>query len=356
MSEPNLMAAELLETSAAGYAAAAARELLARNDSLRTRYGSAAVATWRSHFTQRLLELAAALRMSEPALFARRVVWQQKAFAVRGSGSNDLALGLRTLKDTLVAELPENTRDSVAAYLQSGIDVLDEELEADSSGLDPADVHGALALQYLVACLEGDVRHAVQLVLDASNGGMTIEALYVEVLFPAQQEIGRMWHAGEATVAEERVVSDTTRRAMTLLCHQQSSTESIGTTVVAASVARDAHDIGIRAVADLFQVAGWRAISLGSDVPSAEIGNAVKIFDADLVVLAATLTTHLKKLQETIESIRAVSGDDVKILVGGHVFIDAPELWKNTGADAYAADAAEAVARGAELLGLPKSD
>lgn len=163
-----------------------------------------------------------------------------------------------------------------------------------------------------------------------------------------------MWHSGEATVAEERVVTETTRRVMAILSHEQSDATDIGKTVLAASVARDGHDIGIRAVADLFQVAGWRAISLGSDVPPREIANAARIFDVDLVVLATTLSTQLKQLQESIEAIRAVSGNDVKVLVGGHVFIDTPELWKSTGADGFAATAGDAVACGAELLGLPQ--
>ncbi|MGI9259109.1 MAG: cobalamin B12-binding domain-containing protein [Gammaproteobacteria bacterium] len=356
MNEPKLTAAELLETSASGYAAAAASRLLGDNESLRNRYGSGAVGTWRAHFSQRLLELAAAVRMEEPELFAGRVVWQQKAFAVRGSDTEDLTLGLLALKTTLAEELPEGMREIVDAHLQAGVDALGVEHEPDPSRLDPKNAHGALALQYLVACLEGNVKDAIQLILDAAGDGLSIETLYLHVLFPAQQEIGRMWHGGEASVAEERVVTETTRRAMAALSHEQSSASDIGKTVLAASVARDAHDIGIRAVADFFQVAGWRAISLGSDVPPQEIANAARIFDVDLVVLATTLSTQLKQLQASIESIRSVCGDSVKVLVGGHAFIDTPELWKSTGADAFAADAGDAVARGAELLGLPKPD
>ena len=356
MPEPNLTAAELLETSTPGYAAAAASELLAGNEALRARYGSGAVATWRAHFSQRLLELAAAIRMGEPELFAGRVIWQQKAFAVRGSDTNDLAQGLRALEATLADELPEGMRELVDSHLQAGIDVLSVDHEPDPSGLDPKDTYGALALQYLVDCLEGNVKHAIQLILDAAGDGLAIETVYLKVLFPAQQEIGRMWHNGEASVAEERVVTETTRRVMAILSHDQSDASDTGKTVLAASVARDAHDIGIRAVADFFQVAGWRAISLGSDVPPKEIANAARIFDVDLVVLATTLTTQLKQLQQSIASIRSVCGEDVKVLVGGHVFIDTPEVWKSTGADAYAADAGDAVARGAELLGLPAPD
>jgi len=66
------------------------------------------------------------------------------------------------------------------------------------------------------------------------------------------------------------------------------------TAVVLACVAGNVHDIGIRAISDFFEMAGWRAISLGPDVPHDEIARSAGFFDADVVVLAATLDPHLK--------------------------------------------------------------
>ena len=355
MTEPNKAAAELLEASVSGYAAAAASALLQDHDAIRSQYGPGAMASWKSHFVQRLLELAAAVRMGEPRLFAARIVWQQKAFAARESNPDDLRHALLSLKDALAAELPSDLRDSVGQHLQAGLDALDAEHELDSSRLDPNDASDALALKYIVACLEGDPARAIRLVLDAARNGMSIEEAYLNVLFPAQKEIGRMWHAAEASIADEHVVTETTRRTMVLLTHEHATSADTEKTILAAAVAGDAHDLGIRAVADFFQVAGWRAISLGSDVPTADLAKAAKFFGAELVVLSTTLSTQLKNLQTSIESIRATCGHDVKIIVGGHAFVDVPELWKSTGADGYASNPSDAVELGSALVGLPKS-
>ncbi|HEY5623984.1 MAG TPA: cobalamin-dependent protein [Gammaproteobacteria bacterium] len=352
MTEANTALAEIIEASAPGYASASANLLLTGDASLRDRYGPGASTTWRAHLQQRLLELAAAVRMGEPRLFANRMIWQQKAFTARESGSADLRLSLQALGDVLAEELPEELRDTPAPYLQAGLDALEVAHEPEKTGLDPNDPHGSLALAYLLACLEGDVRRAIRLLERAQDNGTPVEDLFLEVLVPVQQEIGRMWHANEVSIAEERIVSETTRKAMTLLTERNPVAKQIDKTVLAASVALNTHDIGIRAVADFFQLAGWHVLSLGPDVPPSEVANAAEIFNVDLVLLGATLSTQLKQLTITIDHIKATCGDRVKILVGGHVFLDAPELWRTTGADAYAADARDAVRLGAELVGL----
>ena len=89
---------------------------------------------------------------------------------------------------------------------------------------------------------------------------------------------------------------------------------------------------------------------LGADVPAADVAGAAQFFGADLVVLATTLTTQIKNLQATIAALRASSGGDVSILVGGLAFADAPDLWQRLGADGCAG-AGEAVEIGRELVG-----
>jgi methanogenic corrinoid protein MtbC1 len=120
--------------------------------------------------------------------------------------------------------------------------------------------------------------------------------------------------------------------------------------VLAASVAGNAHDIGLRAAADLFRLAGWHAIFLGADMPTAEIAKAAQSYNADLIILSATLTTQISALAAAIERIRQVASG-AKILVGGLALEGSPELWRQLGADAYAPDIDAAVAVGSQLLG-----
>lgn len=348
MRQEHLQAAEILKASASGYANEAAERLLASHPALEARYGPGARALWRAHFTQRLGELTAALLTETPALLEARIMWLRRAYLAQGAAEDDHRLALETLRATLESELPDALREPVGVYLERAIASLRSELAPERCELDPHTPPGRLALEYLAQCLEGQPRAAIELVVGAAEEGWALPSLYTDVLLPAEKEIGRMWHAGEALVAEERVVSETTRRLMAVLSQRSAPPRAEARTVVAASVAGNEHDLALRAAADLFQFAGWRSTFLGADVPPAQIAAGVQIFRADVALLSATLAGHVEPLQASIDAIRA-GNTAVKIIVGGQLFAEAPDFWRATGADACAGTLTEVVAVGETL-------
>lgn len=347
MIEANPIAAELLETSAAGYASAANALLQQAPDKGVELLGSSA--EWKAHLTQRILELATAIRVNEPNLFVRRVSWLRRAMKARGADESGLRTALQSLRTALNQELPEGLRSTIDHPIQLALDTLDSEAEPEIQTLDASTLHGKLGLEYLSACLEARTETAVTLILEAIENGLVPQEAYTRVLLPAQREIGQLWHIGDVSIAEERLVSETTRDVMSLIVNRYAPSPDPARTVLEASVAGNAHDIGLRAVADLFKLAGWHSVFLGADMPTAEIATAARSLNARLVVLAATLTTQIAALSAAIEGIRQVSGG-AKILVGGLALEGSPELWKQLGADEYAPDVESAVEIGARLV------
>jgi methanogenic corrinoid protein MtbC1 len=346
MASLNTVAAEVLEASAAGFAAAALALLHPAN-------GAAPAGNdggnWKTHFVQRVLDLAAAVRVDEPALFARRVAWLRRAAVARGADDLELRRALLSLKAALQREVPDHLHATIAPALELAIETLDDVIAPEAMALDAGKPHDRIALRYLAACLEGDPQRAIRLVLQEVERGLPTADAYANVLLAAEREIGQLWHVGDVSVAEERLVSETTRDLMTLIVAKHAPAEASGRTLVAAAVASNAHDIGLRAAVDLFRLAGWRCLFLGANIPAAEIARAAEIFDADLVVLNATLTTQLKPLGDAIETIRSIAPAR-RILVGGLAFEDAPSLWKQLGADGFAATITDAVAAGTRLV------
>jgi MerR family transcriptional regulator, light-induced transcriptional regulator len=349
MDQKHLQAAEILKASASGYANEAAERLLASHPALEARYGAGARALWRAHFKQRLGELTAALLTEQPALFEARVTWLRRAYLAQGAAEDDHRLALEALRATLESELPDALRETAGAYLARAIASLRSELAPERCELDPHTPAGRLTLEYLAQCLEGQPRAAMDLVIGAAEQGWALPSLYTDVLLPAEKEIGRMWHAGEALIAEERVVSETTRRLMAVLSQRSAPPRAEARTLVAASVAGNEHDIALRAAADLFQFAGWRSTFLGADVPAAQIAAGVQIFRAEVALLSATMAVHVEPLQASIDAIRAGSAGAVKIIVGGQLFVEAPDFWRQTGADACAGTLTEVVEVGERL-------
>lgn len=352
MSQSENFAAELLETSASGYAALATDRLVHQHPDVAARFAPDAVSTWKAALGQRIVELATALRLGEPRLFAARVAWARRAFEARDVPEADLRASLKTLAEVLSEELPEAVRRGPANMLEAALAELDRPDPGAGSYIDPQSATGRMALEYLATVLEGDSRKGMERVLAAVDAGLEVQSAYLDVLVPAQREVGRLWHAGELGIVEEHVVTQTTERLMALLSHRAVRATTNGRTVICAAVAGNAHDIAVRVLADFFEIEGWRAVHLGANVPAAELASALQYFDGDLLVLSAALSVQLPKLAEAIAAVRRIEGRPVRVMVGGMAFSDAPEIWQKLAADGYAADARAAVRLAGQLVGL----
>lgn len=347
-------AAEILQRSCQSFGGYAAAALLESRPDTARRFGPDAFAGWKSDVAQRVLELAAALRMGEPRIFVARVQWARKAFQARDHDTGDLRASLTALRDVLKEQLPEQGRSAALDYLDQGLAALAANtLPTPDKELDPARPNDRIALSYLQKILSGDVAGAVDELCDAVSRGLPVAEAYLEVLIPAQREIGRLWHTAQVSVAEEHLVTGAIQRTMAVLAHDTPAAASNGKTVVVAAVTRNAHEIGLRAAADLYQLAGWRAIFLGADVPQEDLPAILGIFDADVLLLGVSLAPQLPMASQAIKLIRKQCERPVQVIVGGAAVDEAPEVWRTLGADGYAADLASVERLGARLVGLP---
>ena len=121
MTNNTLFASTLLEKGAAGYAGMAASLMLERNADANTGDG---LKIWKSHITQRVLELSAALSVNQPQLFANRAAWFRKALLARNINDKYVTASLEALRDTLQERLPEVGRKAHIAYIDHALDAL----------------------------------------------------------------------------------------------------------------------------------------------------------------------------------------------------------------------------------------
>ncbi|MEM9065639.1 MAG: cobalamin-dependent protein [Planctomycetota bacterium] len=343
--------AELLQSSARGIASRAATELLDAKPRLVERFQPFAFSRWQDHLAHVVLELAASVRAGEPNLFSRYATWSRYGMEIRGVQPEDLRDALTTLHISITEALPPASRDVVAGYLEEAIRAFDLAASSPESHVDASTEAGALAIQFITCVLESDRRAAIRGVVDAVDAGLSLEDAYSEVLLVAQREIGRMWHAGEVSVAEEHFVTDTARTTMAVISQRDPASPPNGHTVIVASVEGNVHDIAVRALGDLFEHRGWRAVAIGADLPVEDVIGAISAFDADLLALSATLSTQVEATSRTIQRVRGLEqGSAVPVMVGGRVFDHAPGLWERIGADGYAPSVREAPAIGADLI------
>lgn len=335
-------AAGVLRSGSRALAAHAAERLLSSDASAGLAFGSGAFRGWQDHLTQRVQDLAAAVELDSPEVFARDIGWSMSAFSARGVPVGTLRASLACLRDAVRLDLPAGAAAAVMPVLDRGIAAaVGEPTAIERLSVDGA--LGVLAGRYLEAVLSGRRYEAIGLLVGAMEGGEPIASLYEGVLLPVEAEVGTMWHLGELSVPEEHAATEATRSAMAVLSHlsPRAGTHRDGVVLLGA-VEGDRHDIGVRAVADLAEIAGWWSVSLGGDVPVRDIVSACESFGASTLILSATMSGHLPALSGSIRAVRG-AGLSPRVIVGGRAFGGDGQLAGRIGADALALSPSGAV-------------
>jgi methanogenic corrinoid protein MtbC1 len=107
--------------------------------------------------------------------------------------------------------------------------------------------------------------------------------------------------------------------------------------------------MGKNIVSSLAQVAGFEVFDLGVDVPVSTFVEKTRELQPDVLGMSAMLTTTQQMMPTVIQALKdAGLRDQVKVIVGGAPVN--PAWAHQIGADAYGADATDAVARLRELV------
>jgi methanogenic corrinoid protein MtbC1 len=277
-------------------------------------------------------------------LFADYVAWAKAMLAGRGISARDLADHLQVLIDVLSERLPPQDAPSACFYVQNALAALPNMPDFPASCIAQDRPLTHLADSYLGALLACSRQEASRLVLDAVDHGTSIKDVYIHVFQESQKEIGRLWQTNQVTVAQEHYCTAATQLIMSQFYPKIFAGPRISRSFVGACVGGDLHEIGIRMVADFFEMEGWDTAYLGANVPGRDLIRTLQDRKPDVVGISATITANLSALAQTIAAIRVTPGcRTMKILVGGYPFLVVPDLWVEIGADGMAQDAQEAV-------------
>lgn len=204
---------------------------------------------------------------------------------------------------------------------------------------------------YVAALSSGNRRQALVVARSALAEGIDIRDLYLDVFQPAMHEVGRLWEVNKMTVAQEHLATAITQSVMAQLYNHVFANPSVGRTLVATCIGGELHELGIRMVADFFEIEGWDVYYLGANVPASDVVATVEDRKADLLAISITLNTHVPLARDLIRALRASpSGKKVKVMVGGQPVNRAPEIHRAMGADLTAPNAREAVRQAMEAV------
>ena len=178
---------------------------------------------------------------------------------------------------------------------------------------------------------EHDKATAVRTAVEAvTTGAVAIPVLYRDVLARILADTGVAWQSGRAAIWEEHLASATVRTIVEILypgvLKAKAAATPSGRTVLLACPPEEGHDLGLRMVADRFDMAGWTTYFLGPDTPVAEIADAARRLGADAIVMSSSTHYHRLAVRHAVDALKGEL-PGVDIWVGGPAFAGAATGW-----------------------------
>jgi methanogenic corrinoid protein MtbC1 len=165
---------------------------------------------------------------------------------------------------------------------------------------------------------------AVAVALDAvAERRIEVADLYTQVLGVYLATVGSRWQHGTERVWQEHFASHVVRTIIEALspavARLAADAPLQGQTVLLACPPDEQHDLGLRMLADRFDLAGYRTIFLGGDTPAEEIVTAASAVGADVVVMTVSTVFERVELRLLLDTmIQRLPG--VRVRIGGPAF------------------------------------
>lgn len=205
-----------------------------------------------------------------------------------------------------------------------------------------------------------DVRELVRLVLDEDASvaltfiavlrarGAGLPEIYLDLLQPAAQRLGHLWEQDERDFTAVTAATARLNQVLQACSPGYSLTEvdeSIcGQRALLLPVPGEQHTFGVHMVGDFLRTLGLDVWVDPLDTEE-ELADLVARKSFAIVGFSMSAERHLDRLRGCVASVRSKSRNpDVRILVGGSLFVARPELVHEVGADGTAADGREVAA------------
>jgi methanogenic corrinoid protein MtbC1 len=188
---------------------------------------------------------------------------------------------------------------------------------------------------------DGDEYGAIDVVNDLLDDGIPPQRVMIDLIARTQTRVGELWAGNQWSIAREHAATAISERALAAVSARISVRPSRGR-ITMACVDGEWHALPVRILAETLRLDGWRVDFLGANVPGPHLVTHLHQTGPDAVALSCMISTRLPRAHAAITACRTVG---VPVIAGGRGF-GPGGVWAQTlGADAWATDAEDAVAR-----------
>jgi methylmalonyl-CoA mutase cobalamin-binding domain/chain len=184
--------------------------------------------------------------------------------------------------------------------------------------------------------------------------GLSVESVYLELLTGSARHLGTLWAEDDCNFCEVGLavwrIQQTMYELRPAFFAERGAVVPTGYRVLLAPMALEQHTLGVMMTAEFFRRAGW---DVSSELPARNeaLVDAVHNEHIDLIGISVSNESALAALPATIATVRQASRNEhLVVMVGGWVFIDAPEKALAVGADFCVTDVRDAVVKGEKFV------
>jgi MerR family transcriptional regulator, light-induced transcriptional regulator len=295
--------------------------------------------------------LAPAMEFGAAQSFVDYARWLQQLLRARKVPDAHLALSLKWLREFLAERMPPDDAALAAGILERA----EAELATPTQDAAPQGTPSEWpeCEPFTAAVLRGDRGEAVRLFQQAAGNGERFADAELHLLQPALYAAGEGWQRNEVSVAEEHVATAIVRELMASEYPRAQTVAPVGRRIAFACAEGNLHAVGLRIVADAFELVGWDTLYIGASTPTRSLVDLVARARPDVVALSVSLPPHFRPARDAIAALRAALGDRCPlVIVGGSAINRFPPLAQALGADLTALDGQQAVLAVEQRLNL----
>lgn len=328
--------------------------LLRSRSSLYRKYGERGRKKCHEDTVYHLHYLSEAIAAGSEHLFVDYVGWAKVMLASRKIHPKDLILNLKGIVAVIRRRAQVTVSGVVTKYVQSALLRFENLPETLPSYLASSNSLAKVANEYLKALLLLNRKDAEAVVQRELQAGLRVRDLINEVVFPVQQEVGRLWQENRITVLQEHYCTAATEMLLTQLRQDFKGTLR-NVRALALCPEGEQHCLGIKLFAELLESNGWHVAYIGPNCPSADVLKHLSSTKTDLVAISVTTPLSMPNARQLVAKIRELKLKiDPWILVGGRALGSDPQLSRGLQADGWATNIFDGLTVANRLAAMPK--
>jgi len=195
---------------------------------------------------------------------------------------------------------------------------------------------------FITLTTQDDPASAIDYVRHLMASGVPFQDILLDLMAPAARVLGERWEDDKASFVEVALGVSRMHRILREFDGVPShlwSNAGFGRHALLLPAPGEMHSFGLRLVQEFLLRESWTVTNKPVEGVQ-QLGQLVAQEHFDIVGLSLSGQTLVEPFLESIRIIRKMSKNrQVKIIVGGHLFIERPELIESCGSDAYAVDA-----------------